>query len=76
MRLLRDFACECGHVTERFIDSQVDEVQCSECGGMAKRVISFGTISLDGTNPDFPGAYDKWARVRIEERKQYDRKNK
>jgi len=64
MRLLRDFRCDEGHTTERFIDSEIVAIDCPECGKKAQKILSFGTIVLDGTNPDFPGAYDKWARVR------------
>lgn len=74
MRLLRDFRCKEGHITERFIDSQIEEVECGECENKANRVLSVGTIMLDGTNPDFPGAYSKWANVR-EQRARITAKN-
>ena len=66
MRTLRDFMCEkCGTVQERFVSGQVVEVDCA-CGEIAKRMIGMPRVALDGTDPGFPGAYDRWARVREE----------
>lgn len=63
-KLMRDFRCHsCGKHTERFIDTDANEIQC-ECGGVAMRIIGMPRVSLDGTNPDFPGAYEKWANDR------------
>lgn len=61
-RILYDFLCnDCGEVVEKFVESSVHEVAC-ECGGTMTRLISAPTIALDGTDPGFPDAYDKWAR--------------
>jgi hypothetical protein len=66
MKILKDFKCDsCNKVQERFLDASVDTVACS-CGDVAHRIISMPTISLDGTDDGFPGAYSKWARVREE----------
>lgn len=73
MRLLRDFKCDEGHVNERFIDSEVNEVPCEKCNKTAIRVLNVGTILLDGTDPSLPGAYDKWARVREQRARQAKR---
>lgn len=64
MRLLRDFKCNDGHITERFIDNQIDTVPCRTCGKDAQKTLGLGTIILDGTDPSFPGAWNKWANVR------------
>jgi hypothetical protein len=64
MKLLRDYLCEsCGTMQERFLDTSIEEVACS-CGEIAKRVIGMPKVMLDGTDASFPGAYDKWARIR------------
>ena len=63
MRVLRDFKCPSSHITERFIDSEVETIMC-ECGETATKILSVGTIMLDGTDPGFPSAYDRWARIR------------
>jgi hypothetical protein len=64
MRKLRDFQCtRCERVYERFVGDDVTDMVC-ECGDMAYPVIGMPTIRLDGTDPSFPGAYERWARIR------------
>lgn len=66
MKCLRDFKCfDCGEVQERLLDDSITQVGC-KCGGVAKRLMGMPRVSLDGTDPGFPGAYDRWARVREE----------
>lgn len=66
MRLLRDFVCtHCNSTQERYVTDEVNAVPC-DCGETAFRVVSAPRVALDGTNPDFPGAYDRWARIREE----------
>lgn len=73
-KLLRDFVCDhCGRMFERFIDVSKEIIDC-ECGKTAHRVISLPTISLDGTDDGFPGAYDKWARIREDRHRKLDSK--
>lgn len=63
-RILRDFHCGgCGKTTERFINSDKTWVQC-DCGEVATRIIGMPRVALDGTDPGFPRAYDRWARIR------------
>jgi hypothetical protein len=75
MRVLRDFKCESGHVTERYIDSETEMIPCNSCEKIARRIVSFGTIILDGTDPSLPGAWNKWATIR-EKRHQQNAKKK
>ena len=64
MRMLRDFRCRsCDETFERYIDNNIEQVTC-ECGGLADRIIGMPRVSLDGTDPGFPGAYEKWAKTR------------
>ena len=56
-------------MTERYIDATESEVRCPHCGGVAIRIIGMPRVALDGTDPDFPGAYQKWATVREENRR-------
>lgn len=64
MKLLRDYRCpDCGNEQERFIDTSILEVDCG-CGGKAKRVIGMPRANLEGITGAFPGAADKWARIR------------
>lgn len=75
MKLLRDFACDdCYSSEERFISSDITEYQC-QCGGMMKRVIGMPTVALDGTDPSFPGAYSKWAKVREDKARQKSKRS-
>lgn len=74
MRVLRDFICEDGHITERLIDSSIEYVSCGTCGKQANKTLGYGTLMLDGTDPAFPGAYDKWARIREDRHKQMAKK--
>ncbi len=64
-KLLRDFRChECSRLTERFIDTQENQIRCPHCGCVATRIIGMPRVDLDGTDPGFPGAYEKWANIR------------
>jgi len=61
--ILFDFTCpSCGHTHERLVKSDCRTDECPECGSLAERIISPVRCKLDGTDPSFPGAYDKWAR--------------
>ena len=69
-KLLRDFSCgACGKQTERFVETDIGGVQC-DCGAMAVKMIGMPRVALDGTDPSFPGAYDKWATIREANAKQ------
>ena len=70
MRQLRDFLCEkCGIEEERYVDSSIKSMPCSKgCGGQMIRLIGMPKVDLDGTNPDFPTAYDRWANIREQNR--------
>lgn len=69
-----DFQCPQGHVTEHFVDSEIEEVQC-ECECIAHRMISAPQISLDGTSGHFPTASDAWEKRRASHMKK-EQKNK
>jgi len=61
---LFDFLChDCGEVSEKLVDTNIREIKCF-CGSQAKRQVSMPTVKLDGTDPGFPGEYDRWARIR------------
>lgn len=73
-RGLFDFTCKNSHTVEHFVDTNTKEVQCSECGEMATRILSAPRIYLEPFSGDHPSSYDRWNRVRAEklalERKQ------
>jgi putative FmdB family regulatory protein len=37
--------------------------ECPKCGQASKRIISTGTIQLEGISGHFPDAAEKWARM-------------
>ena len=74
MRRLYEHKCSKEHITEALVDYEATEVLC-ECGEVATRIISTPRIALDGTNPNFVGAYDRWARIREEKTKQEVKRN-
>lgn len=57
-----DFKCEEGHITERLVGYETTEVECSVCSKVAKRIVSPVRISLDGTDPVYVVAHEKWAK--------------
>jgi hypothetical protein len=73
-RRMFEFKCSEGHLTEALVVYETTQVLC-ECGLEANRIISTPRICLDGTNPNFVSAYDRWARVREEKAKQEAKSN-
>ena len=69
-RRIFEFQCKEGHITERFIDYETVNTACNVCSNTATRIISPVRVSLDGTDPVYVSAYDRWARVHEEKRKQ------
>ena len=71
-----DFRCnDCSHTFEDLVKPDVNP-SCPKCEGETKRLISAPTISLPGTDPGFPGEYEKWEKKRrkkaAEDKKFYD----
>lgn len=74
MKRMFEFVCGEAHIFEKLVDDAVREVNCPTCDKEAHRIVSSPTIKLEGFTGAFPGAYDRWTRVRAEklaqERKQ------
>jgi len=64
-----EFSCEAGHITEKYIDYETVCVPCANCGNDANRIVSTPRISLDGTDPVYVTAYEKWAKRHEEKAK-------
>lgn len=62
MRRLYDYKCSDGHVSEHFVEDDVREVECAECGNPASRIITPINFHLEGWSGHFPTAKDKWIR--------------
>jgi hypothetical protein len=62
--MLFDFECDtCDVISEQFVTSNVHNISCTFCiAGEMHRVISGTSFKLDGTDPAYPTAYDKWAK--------------
>ena len=65
------------HIFELFTDREKNpNPVCPECGELSNWVlVSAPTINLDGCSGDFPGAADKWVRMRAEKLKQERKQN-
>ena len=67
MKIFLDFLCgSCGTVTEKLVDSDYKAIECPECQETAVRQMSMPTVKLEGITGSFPGAADRWARIREE----------
>lgn len=70
-----EFQCNAGHITENLVDYETTTVPCKACGNDANRIISAPRISLDGTDPTYVVAYDRWAKRHEEKAKQERKQN-
>ena len=61
--LTYDYKCpECGTTEEELVkDNTVMYVKCPTCHTLAARQLAAPRSKLDGTDPGFPDAYNKWA---------------
>ena len=48
------------------IDTEYRTIECPECQGKAVQLMAMPTVRLEGITGAFPGAHEKWARVREE----------
>ena len=59
-----DFRClECEHKFEALVKPD-DNPPCPKCLSFTKRLISAPTLAIPGTDPGFPGEYEKWEKKR------------
>jgi hypothetical protein len=65
-RRMFDFKCKDSHITEAFVDVDIKEVQCGDCGETATRIISPTTIYLEPFSGLYPSASSKWIKQRAE----------
>jgi putative FmdB family regulatory protein len=58
-----EYKCPEGHITEelRQMFWREQPTMC-ECGKEAKFIISAPAVQLDGSDPSFPGAHEKWVK--------------
>ena len=67
--MIFDYRCNsCAKTFERFVSSlHKDNVVCPDCGVKATRLISPPNFKLDGCDPSFPTAWDRWAKIHEKE---------
>lgn len=75
MRRIYEFRCNDGHTTEKYIDYETVEIPCQVCKQLASRIISPVRVSLDGTDPVYVSAYDRWAKRHEDKQKQEAKQN-
>ena len=75
MKIMSDFLCDEGHVTEALREDSVRTISCPMCGKDAVKAVSAPTIKLEGFTGAFLDAYDRWARVRAEKLQQEKKQN-
>ena len=64
---LYDYVCKiCNNKFEHFnsIENREDDQECPDCGGQATWFIQPPNIKLNGCDPAFPTAWDKWEKTR------------
>lgn len=75
MRGFFDFSCEDSHISESFVSVDDRAISCKTCGKKATRILSCPTIKLEGITGSFPGASDRWEKVRAEKLSQERKQN-
>ena len=63
-RLIFEFMCPAGHVSEALVESDVRARDCDVCGKQATRIVSAVRSALDPISGHFPGATMTWERTR------------
>ena len=63
MRILNDFQCSEGHITEHLVEYTQNTVVCPVCGKEAQRQLAAPRSKLEGITGSFPGAADRCAKV-------------
>ena len=68
MRVLNDYECtNCGLVEEHFLENDLTQCTCLQCGGVARKQQAVPNFQLPGNDKaGFPTAYDKWDKKRRE----------
>lgn len=75
MKILNDFKCADGHVTEALREDSVTSIVCSHCGKEAIKALAAPRSNLEGFTGAFPDAYERWAKVRAERLKVEQKQN-
>jgi len=74
LKRMYEFACENGHLTERYVHFDQNIVQC-DCGASAKRIISAPAIQLEGWSGSFPSAHGRFEQRHLDKLKAEQKAN-
>jgi hypothetical protein len=74
-RRMYEHMCPAGHITEHYVSYEMTEMPCTVCGTDASRIISAPRVELDGTDPVYVSAYDRWAKRHEDKAKQERKQN-
>ena len=66
MRVFNDFECtHCGTIEEHFLENDVKQCTCLNCGAIARKIQRAIRFDLPGNDPHgFPTAADQWVKKR------------
>jgi hypothetical protein len=70
MRAIYSFSCDAGHITEKFIDSETNEIECPVCQATAKKFIT--PVRVKGDKNSWKEV-QKWTKKR-EAHARYEKK--
>lgn len=75
--IMFDWGCDNGHEFEELVKPDTLEMECPQCGAIAKRLIS--PVRSDwrkmGVDPDFPTAASKWEKMQRQKASKEDSVN-
>jgi len=63
-----EFACDNGHITERFVDYESTILVC-ECGDTSRRILSAPAFRLEGWSGSFPSSHGKFEKSHLDKLK-------
>lgn len=64
MKVLNDFKCPQGHISEQLVENTSSVTTCTQCDQDAYKIVATPRISLEGISGTFPGAADSWVKRR------------
>ena len=64
LRVIFEFKCKNNHVSGKLVSRETYTRDCPHCECKAKRLISAVRCSLEPATGSFPGATEKWLKMR------------
>ena len=59
-----EYKCEEGHISTRLrkIENRTETTTCKRCDKPAYFIVSKPAVALDGSDPAFPDAHERWVK--------------